>query len=489
MLKTFGKMPSSLPDGFLVAVDFPVLCMLDTDTGDHRLLDGEGGDSRDLPLSIKMQERTSFGHEGAILSGALFEVTFDPESKLASGRGFLLDDEAGQKHAVYIKTGAMRGNSVDLAEVKARYEEDISEGGEWDYRIRFTKWSIAATTGVSTPAFRQARAEITAAMTDEILASLRSDPMEPLVCEFEEYTSVVIDMDRAEVEIPTEMLASGIVQSYEMFFHPEGDKPQKIVVDANNHVYGHLGLWDTPHDGIQGQRVTIPRPTDNYNSFNKPGVLTDRGIVNTGMIMAYGGHRPSGGRDNLDEVYGGTENAWSDVRITEGVHGPWISGVVRPGVADETVYVARASRISGHWLGDRLKAIVSVNVEGFDVAGNDDELLEDLVAGYAFGTRDGELELVASFPAHYTEPTYASLIPQGMTFSLPEGYEIKTYTGNSTNAAYPAIEGVTYWNVVPTPAEPAAAEDVDENWGNLQLVALLLDDDDDEDVEVDAEAS
>jgi hypothetical protein len=127
-------------------------------------------------------------------------------------------------------------------------------------------------------------------------------------------------------------------------------------------------------------------------------VLTDRGIVNTGPIFAYGGHRPGRGVADLEQAYGGIENTWADVRIVEGRLGPWISGVVRPGVDDATVYAARASRISGHWLGGKLKAIVSVNAEGFEVPGGDD-LYDDLAAGFGFRMDEaGVCELVASFP-------------------------------------------------------------------------------------------
>ena len=44
------------------------------------------------------------------------------------------------------------------------------------------------------------------------------------------------------------------------------------------------------------------------------------------------------------------ENAWCDVRVSEGVHGPWVSGRLRPGLSDETIYAVRASHISGHWV-------------------------------------------------------------------------------------------------------------------------------------------
>lgn len=407
MLKTFGRMPATKPEGMGARVHFPVLCRMDLETGDHRFLDSEGGDSRDLPLSIRCQFASTYGHDGAVPTGALFEATFDSDTGIVSGDGWLLDNDNGRDHALLIATGSQRGNSVDLAEVKARFEENLSEDEEWSYRIRFTKWKLAATTGVGTPAFADARAEIRASATDEvseiIAAAVAGD--QPLVCETEFFELNVLNPADLDIDVPAELLASGQVQPYDAFFQAETDRPKKAVPDANGWLCGHLGLWETPHDGVQGRQVLIPRPKDNYASFNKPGVLTNRGIVNTGPIFAYGGHRPGRGVADLDKAYGGIENAWADVRITEGRLGPWISGIVRPGVDDTTVYAARASRLSGHWLGGRLKAIVSVNAEGYDVPGHaDDEDGLDLAASFAFSIdADGVLELVAGLPASVGE--------------------------------------------------------------------------------------
>jgi len=397
MIRTFGQMPKKKPEGMGARIHFPVLARMDTETDDHRLLDSGGGDTRDLPLSIRAQFASTFGHDGALVTGALHQISFDPETGIISGDGFLLDDDNGRRHAVYVKTGAMRGNSIDLTKAKARFEEDL-DGPEYAYRIRFTEWTIGATTGVGTPAFADARAEIVADDA-EIIASF-FDGDEVLISDAVDFSINSVPSPAVIEEVPEELLASGIVQPYEFFFRPETDTPTKIVVDANGHVYGHLGMWDSCHDGIEGQCVRIPRPADNYASYNKPGVLTDRGIVETGPIFAYGGHRPGKGVPDLAQAYGGIENAWADVRMTAGRLGPWISGVVRPGVPDEAVYAARASRISGHWLGGRLKAIVSVNAEGYDVPGSgEDPMWDDLAAGFAFSINDqGVSELIAGFP-------------------------------------------------------------------------------------------
>lgn len=394
--KTFGAMPKTMPAGFFKAVHFPVLARLDTVTGDGRLLASQGADSRPLPLSIRYQPSALEGHGGAVPSGALFEVTIDPDNKTVSGRGFLLNDVNGRTHARMIHTGAQAGNSADLAEVKARYVEDVDSGERW---IEFSQFAFAATTGVGTPAFADAVAVVEPLTDDELTAALSADPMAPLVvtCETDRINIVGAPVD--------ELVASATPRpSFDDFYTPEAAQPQKVVVDADGRVYGHLGLWNSCHDTFVDRCVRIPRPTDGFASFNKPGVLTDRGMVETGPIFAFGGHRPAGSAATIEDAYGGIENSWCDVRVTEGRFGPWVSGRVRPNVDDDVVYAARASRISGHWVGGRLKAIVSVNAEGFDVPGST-PAERDLVAGFAFSVDDGGVsELVASFPSCETVP-------------------------------------------------------------------------------------
>lgn len=389
MITTFGKMPTSLPAGFSKAVRFPVLAMLDKQTGDHRLLNGMGGGVREQagPLTIRTQPAAGeYGHVGAIPSGALFEVTIDTDTGVMSGRGFLLDDEMGLKTAYYVSTGAMNKNSVDLADTKVLYVEDFDSEEWW---IEFNKWNLAATTFVATPAFAEAHAVI----DDEITAALMVDPMEELVASFTSTDVIILGLPELEVT------ADGAVKPRrDDFFVPEAAVPTKSTVTEDGLCYGHLALWDSCHDGLAGQCLRVPRPSDAYASFNKPGVLTDAGMVDTGPIFAFGGHRPSKSAPTIEQAYGGIENAWADVRVIEGALGPWFSGRVRPGVDEATLYAARASRLSGHWVGGRLKAIVSVNAEGYDVPG----LVggeRDLVAGFSAQiSDDGVSELVASFP-------------------------------------------------------------------------------------------
>lgn len=383
MREQYGTRMMTKPEGMLRPIIFPELALMDVSTGDGRLLEYAGRGVRDLPLTIYAQFANEPGHSGAVIVASLQEVIFDDEG-VASGSGWILDDENGRQLVTYMKTGALRGNSVDLAEIKARFEWDEESD---DISIRFTQWKIAATTIVGKPAFATARAEL---LEDEELVASWLAEEEPLVMDLPVTYGVVLAED--------ELTADGApLPPWELFHTPESSKPQKLTVGEPTDsgfvpVSGHLALWESCHDGIIGRCTRVPRPDDNYASYNKPGVLTTQGIVGTGPIFLTGGHRQPKNGDYFD-AYGGIENTWADVRITAGDLGPWLSGYVRPGVSEDQLAAARASRISGHWKGSRLKAIVCVNAEGFDVPGD----------GFSTDAEGHVDELVASFPTCFDD--------------------------------------------------------------------------------------
>jgi hypothetical protein len=451
MKRTYGEMPSSMPAGFFKAVQFPILARLDTQTGDHRMLLSDGADTRDLPLTIRYIPSATYGHENAIVSGTLFEMTVDPETGIMSGQGFLLDDANGHTHARYIYTGALRGNSVDLAEVKARLVEDL-ESGEW--WIEFTDFKLAATTGVATPAFADAHATVDDMSADELTAAM-GDPMAPLVAEFDSHTVNII----GEPEMVEITASSGTVQPFDAFYRPESDIPHKPIIDADLNVYGHVALWESCWGDDTDRCIRPPRPSDGYASFNQPGVLTERGMVNTGPIFTYGGHRSAKSAPTIEQAYGGIENSWCDVRAVEGKHGPWISGRVRPGVPDEVVYAARASRISGHWVNGNLRGIVSVNVEAYNIPGT------------SFSTENDQFELVASFPTCIDE---TSPVTQ-LVFNFNSAEDLQRVA-----ALIDAARSQDLLAEVPGIApEATSANEIDDEWSD-QLLSLLLEDDDEE---------
>jgi hypothetical protein len=232
------------------------------------------------------------------------------------------------------------------------------------------------------PAFPNASAEL----TEELTAALVPSDVELTVdCP---WTVEYAPVPQAEL-----VASAATTVPYDDYFIPESDEPHKIIVDAECRVYGNLAMWGQPHRGFMDRLVTAPRPREAYREFNHPGPLTERGQVGTGPIFLLGGHAKKTLRgltpEQITEAMGGVENAWADVRVSEGRHGPWVSGRLRPGLTDEQIHAARCSHISGHWIGDQLVAIASVSTPGF-LPG----------AGFAFADEAGDvLELVASMPA------------------------------------------------------------------------------------------
>jgi hypothetical protein len=387
MRKQFGTRVMDKQEGMLRAIHFPSMATMGERTGDGRLLQADGGGVRDLPRTIFGQFESQPGHDGSVPVGRLDAVAFDDDGNI-EGWGWLIDDDNGSQMQTYLATKVLFHNSIDLAEAKIKLDIEEDDNGELALVIDFTEWNIAATTFVGKPAFKNASGEF----DEEIKAALEGDgPLECSVGSFE------IHVPKAEELVASLATDDTTVVEWADFHIPEADRFQKIVVDQDLRVYGHLCLWDVPDEGLSGKFFVPPRPTDAYASFNQAGPLTELGQVETGPIFFQGGHpeKPIGGSDPY-RAYGGVENAWADVRVTPGVFGPWISGRVRPGVADSVVYAARASRISGHWVGDKLRAIVSCNVARFNVPGSGLAVHNGFGASYS---ETGEmLELVASFP-------------------------------------------------------------------------------------------
>lgn len=403
MITTYGARQMTKSEGMLRAFTITNLVRLDEETGDGRLLRSSGASTRDLPRTVFGGFAEGDGHGDNVVIGRLDAVEFDPESNTATGWGWLLDDENGRQAARYIASGAMTGNSIHMAEVEVTIEWGSDDPGDddfFDYTVIFEKWSVASTTMLGIPAFKESQFSL----DDDLVAAIYTNEA-PLVVSAD--FDVTWDMHMAD-----ELMASdpGAAPAWEHFFRPEADRPTPIRVgERDEHgwypVWGHLAQWNVCHDGIAGRCVVAPRPKDGFASFNASNVCTDKGFVATGPIFFKGGHPDTPlGENEAHKAYGGVENGWADVRAVEGVHGTWVSGVVRPNITDDVVYVARASRISGHWAGDgRLKAIVSVNTPGFDTPGRgESKVITDA---------DGNvLEIVASFVGDCSPPPTAPVV-------------------------------------------------------------------------------
>lgn len=482
MATRFTASDTAAPPGTFKRVEFPQLAMMDTWTEEgpfQRRLESAGGGTRSLPRTIFAQFRND-GHDGAEIVGPLTEVTLNDDGRV-SGAGFLLDDANGHRLAYLHQARALQHNSVDLVEVDYfanvdfQFDKDFvdEDGKEWfapvAVNLSFNKWKIGSTTFVALPAFADAHGELP---DDEITAALMENLDAPLVWDGPTILNVpYVDLSQITASVVP-------LPSWDDFHRPEPDTFQPFTLDEHGVLTGHLGLWNSCHDGIMDRCVRIPTPHDNYASFNNPGVLTDKGMVETGPITLLGGHARNMDemRRLLTEASNNVENAWADVRVVPGRFGPWCSGRVRPHITDAEQYMARASRVSGWWVDGRLKGICSVNIRGYDVPGS------DIAASLFMGSfnDDGEMvELVAGGAP--CEPVKAKVEP--LATVVGERFDIVDWSKITKNLAVVNPVG-SYTTTVTTTNEAElaiAVEDPDDaTAGDAEALALLIALDEDE---------
>lgn len=397
MKRTFGQFQQDKAAGLLRPVSFPQMALMDFTTGDKRELASGGGGVRELPRTIFAQPAQQAGHMGSIPVGTLQEVTLHDDGNI-TGRGWLADIDVVRNHFVpLIASKTMFHNSVDLAEVSYEYvwkSDDPADGMDyWTIeKILFTQWKIAATTIVGVPAFADARITL-----DEVTAALVQSDGE---LEWMLDPSQVQLRLEGQDEITASLGAVDTTVPFDAFHRPEPDMPTGWTVDADLNVFGHLAEWGKCHEGRDDVCVLAPRPMS-YASFNKFNVLTDKGLVSTGPVFFLGGH-PDKPLDpsQVEKAYGGIENAWADIHVTDGRFGPWACGRVRPGVTESAVYAGRASGVSGHWKRGDLHAVVSVNAPGYLIPGT--EIRAD--RGGASFDENGVVDLVASLRLPPVDP-------------------------------------------------------------------------------------
>lgn len=183
--------------------------------------------------------------------------------------------------------------------------------------------------------------------------------------------------------------AGPIIYPNEMFADPEFAVPTPIRVDAEGHVSGHAAVWGKCHIGFPGTCTTAPKSRTNYSHFLTGSLpLEEGGFQPVGTITldtSHAEHRMSAREAAMHYDHTGTAAAF--VNVGEDAHGIWVSGVLRPGLADEDATILSASSLSGDWrrIGGNLElvALLSVNTPGFPVAYTaGDEQVALVAAGY-----------------------------------------------------------------------------------------------------------
>jgi len=323
---------------------------LNTWTPDGRFISEEGFGTRNLPVPIMLLDSTGpGGHQGARVAGRLDEVTVG-EDGIVSGKGWLIDNEEGRKAHLLLKTKAVKGNSVDLADVDHEMTNFTDEFGAAKAGVRFKRAKIGMTTIVPLPAFPEATVQ------------LDSTPLEASfsTTSIEFGTSVLPEIHTTDV--PASWFSGKRVR-----------KAYPLTVEADGRVHGYLAAWNTSHLSTSGN-VKPPRG-NGYRYFNTSTVLTNDGPVSTGPLVLGGDHAPlNAAWSQASDHYAATSLAWADVHAEDDGLGIRVNGMVRPGTPPEAVHAARASRLSGDWrrIENRMELIaaLSVNAPGFPIGRN-----------------------------------------------------------------------------------------------------------------------
>lgn len=165
--------------------------------------------------------------------------------------------------------------------------------------------------------------------------------------------------------------ASGVYRPREydraIFEMPEAATPTKLtVIPGTRLVQGHLGAWGTCHLGIPGCKV-MPRGVS-YDEFHRtPLSCIDGSTVLVGPLTLGEGHTP----DDIDAKWHHENvlSAIADIRITEGVHGPWASGILRDSATEADIEALVKSHPSGEWRNNESAcvAMMLVVTPGFGV--------------------------------------------------------------------------------------------------------------------------
>lgn len=360
------------------------------------------------PLPLMLLTQTTYGHFEAQLAGFI-EQQGEPTAA-AGVQGWFHDSEIGRQARDVIQAQGSFGCSVDPGLVDAAFvcvQEVVDDDG-WPWceegSYVFAAYEIAGVTLVPFPAFAQAAIELApdTAAEPEVTPVGDNAPGEtaPLLADGEIPTSTVVTLDQStrrrlhrhldetiDAHVLTLQAAAAPAQppvAWLTMEEPPDDDPRYVpqpdgqigiplTITDEGQVFGHFGLWGTCHVGRLGECVTPPASQAAYAHFMIGGVVADDGVeYATGVLTAGCDHalasmRATSARDH----YAHNGMGWADVRASNGRHGPWCAGTLRPDVTPEQVRVLRAGGLSGDWrhLGVGLEtiAVLAVNTPGFPI--------------------------------------------------------------------------------------------------------------------------
>lgn len=359
-----------------------VIGMEEEITGDGRLIQ-EGALNWSTPVPLRFVLEDNGGHDGAVTVGRILSITRGESGRIEAAGDFDLGSEHGREAARLVQGEILTGVSMDLDNITfdirvARevfdemsappeiVEEEPAEpeDPETDKDGRVTVVSMSADDEVMVTTDARIRA-----------ATLVSIPA------FASATIAGGDAPAPEREVnedgqPLVASAAPVEPPRAWFTREEADQPTPLTITDEGHIYGHLATWDTCHTADpsgSGTCVMAPKSPTGYAYFHSGAVKTAEGDqINTGVIRFQTGHASL--RLNASDAsahYDNTGLAGADVHASDGKHGVWVTGAIRPNLSAEQVRELRAAPLSGDWryINGKLDLIgaLAVNLAGFPV--------------------------------------------------------------------------------------------------------------------------
>lgn len=398
--------PDAMPIGFRGR-----LAPLDQMSGDGRVISSPAGEPRvrPLPIAFKWQDAATFGHDNAVVVGAITRVWV--ESGFLWGSGPLdVDDPEGAEFTRKLRDGYTGHVSVDLDDVTSEYRimgpdgalvapEDVEsilvDDDDWyglpeGYReIELASdWRLMSTTGVADPAFPEAR-------VFPVYDLGELTPLADLIAEREAEANAGASRDDVALVAGAAPLSAPL----SWFDRPNLDGPTPMTITDDGRVYGHAALFDVCHIGFTGRCVPAPRGAD-YSTFHLKAYRTsDGGDIAVGALVMGTDHASTSPSTTVAAAmahYADNGKAVAYVRADEDQWGLWVAGVLDPGLSDVDRVRVRAMTLSGDWRTMDGKvafiAALAVNVPGFAVprktTGDKGQLVSLVAAGALYHTPD-----------------------------------------------------------------------------------------------------
>lgn len=341
-------------------------------------------------VPLMFQTETDYGHFGAELAGFAEELSLS--SGTVHGAGRFYDSEVGTAARDVLLDGRRFGVSVDPSEkVDAEYHEECiaqDEDGfctDYDFSIIFHAYEISGITMTPFPGFEEANI----ILDTSVAASAGGNGSRPRTGGGGGGGAGNIQRIRASLSIPDAPPRAWLSLAEPTPGVPflEGDGGDVLVEQLDDSgqpaglacpltirddglVYAHLTWWGQCHVADPwgpGVCASAQPSLSNYRDFHHGLTRCADGTdVPTGVLTVGCEHSSAfdaaGVRDHLAHAGMG----WASVHITDGQYGPWMSGVLRPGLTETQVAVLRRLSLSGEWASE-LGGILAVNTPGLPV--------------------------------------------------------------------------------------------------------------------------